>query len=429
MSKKQENTFSRISILGLGFVGLPTAAIFASRGAKVVGVDINHTLVEQINSYEITSREPGLRELLGEVVTNGYLTASTRPSKADVFIICVPTPIINKTKEPDISYVRSAVQSIAQVLQPDNLLILESTCPVGTTEKIQNWIGELRPDLVSKSDKINNLNVSIAYCPERVLPGNAIFEITNNPRVIGGVSKRCTQRAKQFFGKYLSNECWTTNARTAEMTKLTENSFRDVNIAFANEISMLCDDLHIDVKDLIELANLHPRVNILEPGPGVGGHCIAIDPWFLITANPKNTKLITAAREVNLEKSNWVLRKIKEAVIDHLNEYPNKTESNMSIGLYGLTYKKDVDDFRESPSLKICEELCTNFSGTIHAIDPNLKKVPSNLKNKNLKLNNEKYNLDIVVLLVGHTKFLGLRKLFSSKVKIIDTIGMWDSDN
>lgn len=334
----------KIVIMGLGYIGLPTAAFIASKGIKVHGVDINHEVVEIINKGKVHIVEPDLAGLVKYVVEKEYLRADTKPKEADVFLIAVPTPF-KDNHEPDISYVESAIKMIIPYLKESNLVIIESTCPVGTTERMAEIIFQERPELKDK--------IYIAYCPERVLPGKILYELEHNDRVVGGISEESTQKALEFYSIFVKGNIYKTNARTAEMCKLVENAYRDINIAFANELSIICDKIGIDVWELIELANKHPRVNILKPGVGVGGHCIAVDPWFIVHQFPNEAKLIRTAREINDYKPYWVVNKIEKIVED----FEIKYKKEPTIGCLGLAYKPDIDDLRESPSIKIIKIL------------------------------------------------------------------------
>lgn len=299
--------FKTISVVGLGYIGLPTAAVFASRKLEVIGVDVNQHAVDTINRGEIHIVEPDLDMVVHAAVTEGYLRASTKPESADAFLIAVPTPFKGDNHEPDLSYIESASKAIAPVLKQGDLVILESTSPVGATEQMAAWLAEARPDLSFPQTHGEASDIRIAHCPERVLPGHVLRELIQNDRVVGGMTARCSAAACALYKIFVEGECVVTNARTAEMAKLTENSFRDVNIAFANELSIICDKIGISVWELIRLANRHPRVNILQPGPGVGGHCIAVDPWFIVSRMPEQARLIRTAREVNDSKPEWVL--------------------------------------------------------------------------------------------------------------------------
>lgn len=399
-------TFETISTIGLGYIGLPTAAAFASAGKKVIGVDINQAAVDTINKGKIHIIEPDLDEVVRTAVATGYLRATTVPEPADAFLIAVPTPFKGE-HEPDVSYVEAAARSIASVLKRGDIVILESTSPVGTTEDMAQWLAEMRPDLSFPQQVGEAADVNIAYCPERVLPGKIMQELVNNDRVIGGMTARCSKRAIELYQAFVKGECISTTARTAEMCKLTENSFRDVNIAFANELSIICDKLNINVWELINLANRHPRVNILQPGPGVGGHCIAVDPWFIVSKTPKESPLIRTAREVNNYKTEWVIEKIKNTALIFERDHGRKPV----VACLGLAFKPDIDDLRESPALCIVQKL-TETNLTIIAIEPNISLATSSNKlginNSKFKLDtleNSKKSADIFVLLVAHKDF------------------------
>ncbi|OAM58107.1 UDP-N-acetyl-D-mannosamine dehydrogenase, partial [Salmonella enterica subsp. enterica serovar Agona str. 400095 22] len=310
-------SFTTISVIGLGYIGLPTAAAFASRQKQVIGVDINQHAVDTINRGEIHIVEPALGNVVKMAVEGGFLRATTTPVEADAYLIAVPTPF-KGDHDPDMAYVEAAAKSIAPVLKKGALVILESTSPVGATEQMAGWLAGMRPDLTFPQQAGEQADVNIAYCPERVLPGQVMVELIKNDRVIGGMTPVCSARASALYKIFLEGECVVTNSRTAEMCKLTENSFRDVNIAFANELSLICAEQGINVWELIRLANRHPRVNILQPGPGVGGHCIAVDPWFIVAQNPQQARLIRTAREVNDGKPHWVVDQVKAAVADCL---------------------------------------------------------------------------------------------------------------
>src|SRR5690606_13220307 len=362
--------FKTISIIGLGYIGLPTAAVFASRKLKVIGVDINQQTVDTINRGQIHIVEPDLDMVVHAAVTEGYLRATTTPEPADAFLIAVPTPFKTGAgqgtcPEPDLSHIQAAANAIAPVLAPGNLVILESTSPVGATEQLAQWLAEARPDLTFPQTQGEESDIRIAHCPERVLPGQVLRELVHNDRVIGGLTPKCSRAACELYSVFLKGECIPTNARTAEMCKLTENSFRDVNIAFANELSMICDKLDINVWELIRLANRHPRVNILQPGPGVGGHCIAVDPWFIVSKTPEEARLIRTAREVNDSKPEWVINKVKQAVAEYLMENPDKTAKDVTIACYGLAFKADIDDLRESPALTITQQIAAEHPGPV----------------------------------------------------------------
>ncbi|MET3107071.1 UDP-N-acetyl-D-mannosaminuronic acid dehydrogenase [Oxalobacteraceae bacterium GrIS 2.11] len=436
-----------ISVIGLGYIGLPTAAMFASRKIKVVGVDVNQHAVDTINAGKIHIVEPELDMLVHASVKEGYLRATTKPEPADAFLIAVPTPFKNDY-EPDLAYVESAAKSIAPVLQKGNIVILESTSPVGTTEKMMHWLAEARPDLKFPIDGQTDIDIHISYCPERVLPGRVVHELVDNDRIIGGITPECSQRAAQVYQIFVQGQLLFTNVRTAEMSKLAENAFRDVNIAFANELSLIADKLDINVWELIKLANRHPRVNILQPGAGVGGHCIAVDPWFIVHKTPEQAKLIRAAREVNDHKPKWVLGKIHEAVAGLVAQ--GKKTSAITIAFLGLSFKPNIDDLRESPALHIVEEfvlglsikppvedlressalhIVQEFASTMDVqlklVEPNIAALPKSLNAHALSSIFEQgvLNADIVVLLVNHQEFKGIKEKLGKHVILIDAVG------
>lgn len=422
-------SFNTISIIGLGYIGLPTAAVFASRKIKVVGVDVNRHAVDTINRGEIHIVEPDLDMLVHSAVKEGYLRATTKPEPADAFLIAVPTPFKEGAagpNDPDMDYIEAATKSIAPVLKKGDLVILESTSPVGATERMADWLAEARPDLSFPQSHGGDSDIRVAHCPERVLPGNVLRELVQNDRVVGGMTPKCSQAAVSLYKTFVQGECVTTNARTAEMCKLTENSFRDVNIAFANELSIICDKLGINVWELIKLANRHPRVNILQPGPGVGGHCIAVDPWFIVSAAPNEAKLIRAAREVNDSKPEWVLEKVKLAVAELLLENPKKTAEDISIACYGLAFKPDIDDLRESPALQIVGALAAIHPGSVFVVEPNVQSLPESIRG--LKLVDDKVAAlaDLQILLVDHTSFKGM---LAPTGRVLDFKGIWQKAN
>lgn len=418
--------FNTISMIGLGYIGLPTAAMFASRKLKVIGVDVNQSAVDTINKGQIHIVEPELDMIVGAAVSQGFLRATTRPEAADAFLIAVPTPF-KGDHEPDLFYVESAAKSIAPVIKKGDLVILESTSPVGATEQMADWLASARPDLTFPQQVGENADVNIAYCPERVLPGRVVQELVNNDRIIGGMTHRCSLRAINLYKTFVEGQCIETNARTAEMCKLTENSFRDVNIAFANELSMICEKLDISVWELIRLANHHPRVEILQPGPGVGGHCIAVDPWFIVNRTPELAKLIRSAREVNDVKPKWVIERVKKAVERFLIENPKKSQSTLRIACFGLAFKPNIDDLRESPALEISRELSLSFPGQIVYVEPNIGVLPSELAEfgKLVNLEEALAQADIAVLLVDHEEFKVLSEDQLLNCIIIDTRGSW----
>ncbi|TOQ89825.1 UDP-N-acetyl-D-mannosamine dehydrogenase, partial [Vibrio parahaemolyticus] len=347
-------SFETVSVVGLGYIGLPTAAMFASRKKKVIGVDVNQHAVDTINQGKIHIVEPELDMIVNAAVKEGYLKAVVTPEAADAFLIAVPTPFLpckeGEVPAPDLSYIEAASKAIAPVLKKGDLVILESTSPVGTTEQMADWLAQARTDLTFPQTHGENADINIAHCPERVLPGHVVRELVENDRVIGGLTPKCSQRSVELYQTFVQGECVITNARTAEMAKLTENSSRDVQIAFANELSIICDKLDIDVWELIALANRHPRVNILQPGPGVGGHCIAVDPWFIVSKTPEEAQIIHTARKVNDSKPDWVVDKTKMAIADFLLKNRDKTAKEVTIACYGLAFKADIDDLRESPA-------------------------------------------------------------------------------
>ena len=381
----------KVVMMGLGYIGLPTAALIASRGIRVQGIDVNQSVVDTINEGKIHIVEPALDGLVKHVVERGLLKASTTVETADVYLIAVPTPF-KGDHVPDLKYVESATRMIIPNLKEGNLFILESTSPVGATDKMAKIIFENRPELKGK--------INIAYCPERVLPGNVIYELEHNDRVIGGLDEKSTYAAQNFYRHFVKGELHATNAKTAEMCKLVENSSRDVSIAFANELSMICDKAEINIWELIHLANKHPRVNILQPGTGVGGHCIAVDPWFIVSEFKKESVIIRNAREINNYKTQWVIEKIKSTAL----EFELANNRKPTIALMGLAFKPDIDDLRESPALLVAETLLLDNKYNLLLVEPNLEE-------------NKKYDLtdftetngkaDIVAYLVAHKDFKG----------------------
>ena len=398
----------KVCIVGLGYIGLPTAAILTDVGFNVLGVDINDSVVDVIKKGKIHIKENGLEDLISRAIKKKLLEVSNRPKESDIYIISVPTPlkkVNNKIPEPDISYVLKALDSISPFIKKGNLLILESTCPVGTSKILTKKI--------NNNTNIDFRDINFAYCPERVLPGNILFELTHNDRVIGGVNPRSADLAKAFYQSFCKGELFTTSSETAEMVKLTENSYRDLNIAFANQLSVICDEIGIDIKELISLSNHHPRVNILNPGCGVGGHCIAVDPWFIASSFPENSSLIRTAREVNLQKETWVFNKIME----YAKKLKGKLKREVKIGCYGISFKPNVDDTRESPAMNIVlEMLSNNFELLI--CDPNIK----NNDHFDLVTLDEIYDTaDMHVLLVSHSEFQTLD--FNNK-NVLDFCGL-----
>jgi len=421
---KMETQFKQISVIGLGYIGLPTAAMFASRKVHVVGVDVNQLAVDTINRGGIHIVEPDLDMVVHAAVRDGYLRATTIPEPAEAFMIAVPTPFKGDDHEPDLSHIEAASKAIAPVLESGNLVILESTSPVGTTEAMADWLAEARPDLTFPQSAGEASDIRIAHCPERVLPGKVMHELITNDRVIGGMTPACSKRAAALYNTFLEAECViATGPRVAEMAKLSENSFRDVNVAFANELSLICDKLDIDVWQVISLANRHPRVNILQPGPGVGGHCIAVDPWFIVSSAPEQTPLIRTAREVNDSKPDWVIEKVHAAIGAHLMGSPSNTAAHVTLGLYGLAFKPDIDDLRESPALAIARRLAADHHGPIEIVEPNIEALPSGLENARL-VSLDSVSADIHVMLVDHT---GFRSTAMPHGILVDTRGVWRS--
>ncbi len=387
MTKKKN---MKVCVVGLGYIGLPTAALLANKGYDVHGVDIVKSTVNTINKGKIHIVEPELDIFVKKAVNNKKLKANLEPTEADIFIIAVPTPF-HDGFVPNIDYIKSATQSIAPYIKKGNMVILESTSPVGTTDEIAQ---------ILKNKGVNIEEIYIAHCPERVLPGKIMYELIENDRIVGGITKKATKKVSEFYRDFVKGEVLETDAKTAEMTKLTENSCRDVEIAFANELSILCDKFGIDVLELIRLANRHPRVNILQPGSGVGGHCIAVDPWFIVHKGGEDAKIIRTAREVNTYKTQWVIEKIKNKALD----FENKNKIKPKVACMGLSFKPDIDDLRESPALYITKELMKEKYNII-AVEPNINN------HDEFKLTNYKKainDVDIIVFLVKHKEFLNL---------------------
>lgn len=405
-----------VSMIGLGYIGLPTATVIASKGIQVFGVDIRQHVVDTINRGQIHIIEPDLDELVHRVVKDGLLVAGTAPQPADVFMIAVPTPF-KGDYEPDMSYVHAAAKAIAPVLAAGNLVILESTSPVGATEQLAGWLAEERPDLTFPQQAGDAAQVQLAYCPERVLPGHVLRELVANDRIVGGMTARAAEQAAALYGTFVEGECLRTDARTAEMAKLTENAFRDLNIAFANELSLICDKLKINVWELIRLANHHPRVNILQPGPGVGGHCIAVDPWFIVNSAPDQARLIRTAREVNDGKPGYVIGKVLEAV---------RGKQHPVIACLGLSFKANIDDLRESPSVEITRRLAADKVGRILAVEPHVDALPEELHDgvELVTLDAALEQADIILLLVDHEQFKQVSWADIKGRAIIDTRGI-----
>jgi len=413
-------SFSRIGMIGLGYIGLPTASLLASRGLEVIGVDVNADAVDTINAGRVHIVEPDLDIVVRSVVTTGNLRATLVPEPADAFLVAVPTPFDDEHR-PNLGYIRAAALAIAPVLEKGNLVVLESTSPVGATEKLSAWLAEARPDLSFPHAVAERADVNVAHCPERVLPGHVLQELVNNDRVIGGLSRRCAERARELYATFVKGNCLITGARTAELCKLTENAYRDVNIAFANEMSLVCDHLDVNVWELIELANRHPRVDVLKPGPGVGGHCIAVDPWFIVDSAPEVARLIRTAREVNDDKP----RRIVERVVERASRFRSPR-----VACFGLAFKANIDDLRESPALDIVNELAERDVGQLIVVEPNIRTLPPRLAgHRNVRLVQDireaLATADIIVGLVDHREFLDLSREHLAEKILIDTRGMW----
>jgi len=417
--------FQRICMVGLGYIGLPTATVFALRGVPVVGLDVTADVVERINRCETHIVEPGLDDAVRRTVEAGLLRATLTPEAADAFLIAVPTPFRHDIPGhvPDLSYVQAAAQKIAPVLKVGDLVVLESTSPVGATEDMADWLAQARPDLTFPQTAGERSDIRIAHCPERILPGHALTELITNDRVIGGMTPACAARARALYKLVVEGDCIETDCRTAEMAKLTENSFRDVNIAFANELSMVCDRFGIDVWELIRLANRHPRVNILQPGPGVGGHCIAVDPWFIVAQAPEQARIIRIAREVNDAKPDWVMAKVHQAVAEHAAGSGRPAR----IACFGLAFKPNIDDLRESPALSIAERLAALYPGQVDVVEPFVDALPPSLSQgcRLLKSSAAVAASDVLVLLVDHDDFKAMPVPRRDGLRIVDTRGIW----
>lgn len=417
-----EAASGRISVIGLGYIGLPTATMFASRGCEVVGVDVDPQVVETVNQGRIHIVEPALDKLVHSAVGSGHLRATLKPEPADAFLIAVPTPF-KDNNVPDLRYVQAAAESIAPVLKPGNTVILESTSPVGATEQMVEWLRGARPDLkFPESAGDSEVDVHVAYCPERVLPGKVVEELVKNDRIIGGITTRCSEKAVKIYRVFVEGDLIVSNARTAEMCKLTENAFRDVNIAFANELSLICDRMGIDVWELIRLANHHPRVNILQPGCGVGGHCIAVDPWFIVDSAPEEAQIIRKAREINDAKPRWVVEQVRSAVREMAVD---RKSTEIRIAVLGLAFKPDIDDLRESPALQIARQLANDFPRELMIVEPNIKRLPDGLAEGTLvDLEEALSSANVVVALVGHKQFVGLGARLAADVLAVDAVGI-----
>lgn len=410
-------SFSTVCDLGLGYVGLPTAATLAARGLSVIGVDIDPNVCETINAGDIHIVEPGLDMLVRSAVESGRLRAVVSPEPADAFMIAVPTPFVNGYK-PDLKAVMAAARSIAPLLKRNDLVVVESTCPVGTTDGVCELLAELRPDLGFPHEHGDDADVQVAHCPERVLPGRVILEVVENDRTVGGVSARCTARAIELYRTFCNGQCLPTDSRTAELVKLVENSYRDLNIAFANELAHVCDHLRLNVWDVISLANQHPRVNILRPGPGVGGHCLAVDPWFIVDSAPEEARLIRLARETNAGRPQRIIAQI----LDLASRMPSRR-----IACLGLSYKSNIDDLRQSPSLEIVEAISAAEDIQVRVVEPFIRTLPETLQRPNvvlMSLDAAIEEADIVVILVAHAAFSSLAPERLAEKAVIDVVGL-----
>ncbi len=414
----QSDTLPNVTMVGLGYIGLPTAAVIAQSGCNVLGLDVKQDVVDTINRGEIHIEEHDLDVLVHDMVACGRLSAAMEPRASDVFLIAVPTPFVGD-HVPDITYVLDAAKRIAPVLKKGDLVILESTSPIGTTDKMAALLAEERRDLKIAQAGDDDMDVHVAYCPERVLPGQIIAELVSNDRSIGGITPHCAEKAREFYQIFVKGECIETTAATAEMVKLVENASRDVSIAFANELSLIADKMGLNVWDVIELANRHPRVNILQPGPGVGGHCIAVDPWFLVDSAPDETPLIATARRVNDGKSDYVIGRV-EAMAD--------AQPDAKIACLGLSFKANIDDFRESPALKVAQKVAEKYGERVQIVEPYASELPHQFDGLAAKLVDMEMamdNCDIVILLVDHKAFADMDKAKLEGKEVYDTRGQW----
>ncbi|MEP1422625.1 MAG: UDP-N-acetyl-D-mannosamine dehydrogenase [Erythrobacter sp.] len=415
-----KKTTLNASVIGLGYIGLPTSAVMARAGCKVQGVDVSESVVDTINRGEVHIEEVDLDGLVQAVVNDGLLTASLEVEPSDVFVIAVPTPFSNDGKHtPDISYILQAAEKVASVLKRGDCVILESTSPVGTTEKMRDVFAQKRPDLAMPGLCDGTPDISIAYCPERVLPGRILEELIHNDRSIGGITPRCARKALAFYKRFVKGECVVTDARSAEMTKLVENAFRDVNIAFANELSMIADKQGLDVWEVIRLANRHPRVNVLQPGPGVGGHCIAVDPWFIVHGAPEEAKIIAQARETNDAKMHHALERARGLA---------DANPKAQIACLGLAFKANIDDFRESPALDIAASLAREYGERVKVVEPYASELPTDFEGTEAELIDIDTALEdcgILLLLVDHDVFKAIPKEERGDAAVYDTRGVW----
>ena len=407
-----------VCVIGLGYIGLPTAAVVARSGCPVLGIDVTPHVVDTVNSGHVHIEELDLDALVQTVVARGTLRASLTVAPADIFVIAVPTPFA-ENHAPDIRFVLDAARTIAPVLKAGDTIILESTSPVGTTEQLRDLIADLRPDLRVPGRGGDGVDLSIAYCPERVLPGRILHELVTNDRCIGGITPRCARKAMAFYRRFVRGQCITTTARVAEMVKLTENAFRDVNIAFANELSIVTDTMQLDVWEVIRLANLHPRVDILQPGPGVGGHCIAVDPWFIVHSDPANTPLIRTAREVNDRKSDHVVARAS-ALLAAMPDVP--------VACLGLAFKANIDDFRESPAVKVAAALARTHGRRIRVVEPYASALPADFAGTGAELIDIDTAIEtcpIFLVLVDHDIFRSVPLSERATKLVYDTRGIW----
>lgn len=412
-------SFTRVSVIGLGYIGLPTAAVLAAKGGvEVIGIDTDPNVVETVNRGDIHIIEPLLLSIVESAVASGRLKAAPKPEPCDAFLIAVPTPVTAE-KTSDLRYVFSAADSIAEVLKPGDLIILESTSPMGTTEKIAARLAEKRPDLKFPGLAADP-DVYLAYCPERVLPGKVIEELVSNDRAIGGITPACTERARALYELFVKGELVPTSSKVAELCKLAENAFRDVNIAYANEIANVCSLHGVNVSEVIAISNRHPRVNILNPGPGVGGHCIAVDPWFIVESAPVDTPLIRAARSVNDQRPHRIVSEVAAKVA---------SIAKPSIACLGLSFKPDIDDIRESPAVEIAKLLAEAYAGQVQVVEPHIAHLPGLLQEagiRKVELGEALSTADIVVILVDHAVFMAERDLINKVPLIVDPRGMLD---
>ena len=412
----------KVVVVGLGYIGLPTAAVIARAGAHVLGLDVNQSVVDTVNEGRVHIEEVDLHGLVQGVVDRGRLRASVAPEPADAFVIAVPTPI-REDHAPDISYVLDAARTIAPVLKTGDLVILESTSPVGTTDQVAALIAAARPDLKIPGHCTGTPDLYIAYCPERVLPGRILIELVDNDRVIGGITPRCARKAMGFYRSFVRGACLTTTARAAEMVKLVENSYRDVNIAFANELSMIAEEMGVDVWEVIRLANRHPRVNILQPGPGVGGHCIAVDPWFLVAGAPETAHIIRTAREVNEAKTDFVIGRAMRMAEEQIAADPAA-----KIACLGLAFKPNIDDFRESPAVTVAAALARRFGPAIQLVEPFARALPMEFAGTGstlVELDDALADCTMLIVLVDHDMFRSIPLEEREDKLVYDTRGLW----